>query len=245
MTTYLAPALLGGLTAVMIAAAAQPLAASSLGAATRARAFVVAGAVLAVWFATTFALTHAGTFEQSPGSVPVIGVAIAGPVLLFLGLLAVSPAVRRVAGALDQRALIAFQTLRVIGGIFVVLWFTAELPWEFAVPAGFGDVAVGLLALYALGRIARAPGGQNRWARRVVVAGMADFVLAIGTGVATAPGVFQVLSLDQPNALINTHPLALIPAFAVPLFMIGHILAWRLARARPEPAPAVPAGVRP
>lgn len=238
MPSLLPAVLMGGLVAVILAAALQPLLAPRLAARVRLGATLTAGAVLAFWFAVAFALVSGGAFVAGEQDLPLVGPAILLPVLVFFALLWTLPAVSSVADGLDQRALVGFQILRVIGGIFIWLWLAADLPWQFAVPAGFGDVAVGLLALYAVRRMAAHPEETDLWAGRVFWAGTLDFVAAVGTGVATSPGTLQILALNAPNTLISSYPLALIPAFAVPLFMIGHILSWRLL-GRPHARPVV------
>jgi hypothetical protein len=57
-------------------------------------------------------------------------------------------------------------------------------------------------------------------------------VVAITTGFLSSPNPFQVLALDRPNLLMSHFPMALIPTFAVPLFILLHIasltkLSWQ------------------
>jgi hypothetical protein len=59
------------------------------------------------------------------------------------------PAVRTYVEAQDLALLTALQGWRVIGSIFLVLWAYGQLPAVFALPAGLGDVAVGLVAPFA------------------------------------------------------------------------------------------------
>ncbi len=50
-------------------------------------------------------------------------------------------------------------------------------------------------------------------------------------GFLSSPGPFQQQALENPNGLIGQHPLVMIPVFAVPVFLILHILSLRkLAR---------------
>jgi hypothetical protein len=43
-----------------------------------------------------------------------------------------------------QPGLVALQVWRVEGLVFLVLAALGELPWLFAIPAGLGDLAIGL-----------------------------------------------------------------------------------------------------
>jgi hypothetical protein len=183
------------------------------------------------------------------GRVPAIPLAVLLPVLVGLPLLMRS---RHLAAAIDATPpswLIGLQVYRVLGAVFLVRWAAGQLPGEFALPAGTGDVLVGLLALpVAFFVHSRARGGQAAgYAWNVF--GILDLVLALTLGFLTSPGRFQALALDHPNTTVGTYPLVMIPAFAVPLSLILHGLSlWQLRRtARRSPiapslaSPAAPA----
>jgi hypothetical protein len=50
---------------------------------------------------------------------------------------------------------VAAQIYRVGGGIFLVLWADGRLPWQFALPAGIGDVVTGCFAVVVAVSLAR------------------------------------------------------------------------------------------
>jgi hypothetical protein len=61
--------------------------------------------------------------------------------------------------------------------------------------------------------------------------GLADFAVAIATGMTTSPGRFQVFALDHPNTRLGTFPTVMIPALAVPSSILLHVLSlWQLRR---------------
>jgi hypothetical protein len=57
------------------------------------------------------------------------------------------------------------------------------------------------------------------------VVGILDLVVAVATGFLSSPGPFQVLALENPNLLITTFPLVLVPLYAVPLSILLHLAA--------------------
>lgn len=229
MPAYLNPLVVTSLATLIAATLAAIAFSDRLGRGTRLNAVRWLGAVYALWFPVMIWLAMAEVFVASPTEVsPVLPLAILGPPLTLLAALALSPALRRLASGLSQEWLIGVQRLRVMGGVFVLLWAGGAIPWEFALPAGLGDVAVGLIAMVALNRLRHRAASAAAWVRRTNIAGLADFAVALGTGFLSAPGAIQLLALDRPNELIGLYPLVLIPVFAVPVFIGVHILSIRL-----------------
>ena len=113
------------------------------------------------------------------------------------------------------------------GGFFLINYARGLIPGEFALPAGIGDVAVGLLALPAAAYVATGTALGRRIGIAWNLLGLFDFVSAISLGFMTSPGPFQVLALDHPNALVGTFPTVMIPGFAVPTSIVLHILSIR------------------
>ena len=59
---------------------------------------------------------------------------------------------------------------------------------------------------------------------------IADLAVAVTTGFLTSPSPVQLLSLDRPNELIGTFPLAMIPVFLVPLSLLLHLASLQKLR---------------
>ena len=104
--------------------------------------------------------------------------------------------------------------------MFLVLYRDDILPCEFALPAGLGDVATGLLAPPAAYLVAR----NSPWARPSAYAwslfGIFDLMIAVSLGCLSSPGPFQQLAFENWNGLIGQYPLVMIPVFAVPVFLL-------------------------
>ena len=120
-----------------------------------------------------------------------------------------------------QSQLVSFQFYRVLGVTFLVLYAAGKLPGIFALRAGLGDVMVGLTALMVGARASRSDNDQLvtlwNWL------GISDLVIAVAIGFLSAPGSFQIFSLDAPNVLIESFPLVMVPIFAVPLSIVLHL----------------------
>jgi hypothetical protein len=181
---------------------------------------------LAVWAGLAALVAQAGVFQIEIGGIPVaIVAAITIPVIGFLVAWRAVPAVRAFVEAQDLALLTALQGWRVIGAVFIFLWAYAQLPAVFALPAGLGDVAVGLIAPFAAIAVALEVPGWRRAANGVVVAGLADFAVAVITGIGSIEGNFLSFAGAPSNAIINALPLVLIPGFLVPVFIILHVMA--------------------
>src|SRR5579862_1191758 len=101
---------------------------------------------------------------------------------LVLGALVImrSTTARRICAAMPSHWPIAIQTFRLLGAVFLIYLHFRALPAEFALWAGWGDVAVGALAPVVAWNLAK----NARHAVQIGVAwnlmGLADFASAIG-----------------------------------------------------------------
>ena len=156
--------------------------------------------------------------------VPLFGI---GPIIVALLIITLSPAVRRVIAAASLPMIIGVQVYRVIGVVFVILLAQGQLPAHFALPAGWGDVVVGLSA--PLVALALARGG---WRARTLAAGwnvfgLLDLVVAVGMGSGyLAPFLASDLGPRvAPAPAMGVFPLILVPTFAVPVSVLLHLIA--------------------
>ena len=191
----------------------------------RQRTVQAAAAVLSGWFVLAVALALAGVYSGATSRIPTIQFGIAIPILIGCLLIWRWPSVSRLIDAVPRQWVIAIQFYRVEGVTFLVLYAAHLLPGVFALPAGLGDVAVGLLAA-AIG--IGATGGRQLNPRTVLrwnLLGIADLIVALTTGFLTAPSAFQMFAFDHPNELISLFPLVLIPTFLVPLAILLHIIS--------------------
>lgn len=193
----------------------------------------IGGGAVAAWFALAFVLAREGVFESTAETTfAAIAPAILVPTLVGCALLA-SAAVRDAIARIPLHWLVGVQLYRVVGGIFLIAYLQDDVPGQFALPAGIGDVLVGLAAPVVAFLLLRR-GSERMWplVTSWCALGIADLVIAVGTGFLTAPSTFQQLALSDPNAAITSYPLALIPTFAVPISIVLHVYV--LARLRPH-----------
>lgn len=173
---------------------------------------------------------------ENPPAVPTILFGLLAP--LAVGAIALwrSERVARLVSAIPLHWLVASQVYRVAGGIFLVLWAGGRLPWQFALPAGIGDVTTGIVAVVLAARLAQNTFGAHRATYVWSLFGITDLVVAIAMGAMTSPGQAHLLALEAPNLLMTAYPLVMVPTFAVPLALMLHGLV--LLRLRRETAVA-------
>ena len=102
-----------------------------------------------------------------------------------------------------------------------------KLPALFAVPAGFGDIAVGIATLWIARRIGEgSPAKPLLW---FTVLGIADLVSALTLGALT--GFLLIVHVNPPATLNAELPLAIIPTVGVPLLLATHLASLRMLQA--------------
>ena len=196
-------------------------------------------AVLGVWSAAMVPLAKAGIL-MPPASVfapPYAIMPLIGGALLLWALGRFTATGRQLLEGLSQRYLIAIQGFRVMGAIFLIGWFTGDIPWQFALPAGVGDIWAGLAAFQALRAVNEQRPEANSLVMRANIIGLLDFAVAVVTGLMTTEGFLHVLSPEKSN-IINLYPLALFPAFFVPIFIAFHLFSLGALRQQRLPARA-------
>jgi hypothetical protein len=199
---------------------------TALDARTRVTTWLAVAIPFTAWLALIWALALAGALQARPG-VPALPLAIFVPVIAGLPLLLRSARIAAVLDAMPAHWLVALQVYRIFGGIFLVGWSRGDIAGTFALPAGVGDVLVGMLALPAAYLLAAGARGARQAAIAWNVLGLVDFAIAIGVGVLSAPGPLQLIVPDRPNVALGTFPTVMIPAFAVPSSILLHALSLR------------------
>jgi hypothetical protein len=173
--------------------------------------------------------TYLATIENPP-AVPTILFGLLIPLAVAAIALWQLESIARLVSAIPLHWLVAAQVYRVAGGIFLVLWADGRMPWQFALPAGIGDVVTGIVAVVVAAQLAQNAIGAGR-AYAWCLFGIADLVVAIAMGAMTSPGRVHLLALDAPNLLVTAYPLVMVPTFAVPLALMLHgLVLLRLQR---------------
>jgi hypothetical protein len=186
-----------------------------------------------LWLSIIWSAAINGVFRPGSNTLPLVPLAIFLPVIVGAPILLRSKRMGEVLDAMPASWLIGLQVYRVFGGIFLVGWARGVIPGLFALPAGVGDVTTGLLALPVAYSLASRYGNAARAGIAWNIFGLVDFTVAVGIGLATAPGPFQLIVPSIPNTGLGLYPTVLIPAFAVPSSILLHVLSLRqLRRAR-------------
>ena len=114
---------------------------------------------------------------------------------------------------------------RFVGFYFLALYRRGELPYAFAVPGGYGDIAVAILALLVV-FLPLDPARRTRFLTIWNVIGLTDIMLVVATAIR-----LNLADASQMRTLLHL-PLSLQPTFLVPLIIATHVMIFaRLARA--------------
>lgn len=185
-----------------------------------------------VWLAFSIAASAWHLYSTGAEQPPLaMGIAATAPILAFLVWLAASARFRAFALALNPRVLTLVQSWRLAGFVFLVLAAYDILPRTFALSAGWGDITIGATAALAALKLAD---GRHRTGFIVwQILGIADLVMAVLLG--TLSGVVEPHGIS--TQAMTVLPMSLIPTFAVPLFLILHLIC--IAQARRWPVQSV------
>jgi len=205
---------------------------------TRYRTAAGLSAALIAWFAAAqYLAAENAYYTPSDGSLPTVLLGLLIPLIVAAVGLWLSPSVASIASAIPLPLIVAAQVFRVGGGIFLMLWADGRMPWQFALPAGIGDVVTGAVAVVVAILLARRAAGARRAVYAWCLFGIGDLAVAVTMGALTAPGLSHLLAHNAPNVLITSYPLVMVPTFAVPLALMLHgLVLWRLRQTAGAPA---------
>jgi len=191
-----------------------------------------AAAAFGAWFAVVVTLGATGALGAVQGiGTPGLGLAVTLPILGLCLVLFRLPSARAAIAAIPLPALIAVNTVRVLGFSFILLYVAGRLPAPFAPLAGWGDLFVGLTA----GPVAWLVAKHGERVRPLLLGwnliGLLDLVTAIGLGATSAPGPLQLFRGPPDSGMMVTLPWIFIPGFIVPSLVACHIAIFhRLGR---------------
>lgn len=157
---------------------------------------------------------------------PPIAITAFIPVALFLAAYVFSSRFKEFVLAQDLKLLTTIQLWRVMGFGFLLLWSFDILPALFAFPAGVGDFAVGIMAIFVVARINADE--EHLKSNRFLgfhLLGLLDFVIAIATS-SLASGFFpDLIPAGVTSSPLDVWPLNIFPSLIVPAFIIVQITA--------------------
>lgn len=180
--------------------------------------------VLGVWFITAFVLT---VINPPPAaSLAERMLIVAGPIALLVLFISFFSSFQRVMRQIPGQALIMLHIIRLpAGGVFIVLAEQGLLPYDFAWPAGIGDIIVGAVAL-AIVVISRKAAIHPAFLASFNVIRLLDFI-----NVQRVVAVLTDAGRGAEFVAMQGPPLALVPYFVVPLLFFTHLyMLARLAR---------------
>jgi|ERR1051326_2249777 hypothetical protein len=198
--------------------------------------------ILALWFGLVFLLGSQGAFVGRVDSPPLpIFLGLATPLVLFFAAYFGWSAFREFTLSADLRLVTAMQGWRWAGLGFLSLYAHNILPGLFALPAGLGDMAIGVTAPWILLGLIRDQSFVT--SRRYVIwnlLGILDLIVAVSMGVICS-GFFRGLTLNVTTNAMTQLPLILVPAYLVPLFIMLHFTALSQVRRAIRFGKSVPA----
>ncbi len=172
--------------------------------------------ILLAWLLAALIAGASGLFASLVPPFPQA--VLLGLVIVLLLVFAFAPVFRDWCLSIDVRALVLFHITRFVGIYFLILYSQGRLPFDFAVPGGWGDIAaaaaVVILVLFVK------PAGKTGWALYLLwnVLGFIDILYVVVTAAR--------LAFSEPGSMSEMLklPLNLLLTFVVPLIIFTHIV---------------------
>ena len=185
----------------------------------------ITAGLLLVWFVAVFSASAGHLFKNQSAQFG-LGVAVSAlvPMVVFSLWFTVSEGFRNFALSLNPRTLTSVQVWRILGFTFLLLEARNVLPSVFALPAGYGDMFIGVTAGFAAWKLAE-PAHRGSFLFWQAL-GILDLISAVSLGTTA-----RLLDPHGPSMVAMTVlPLSLIPTFLVPLFLMLHVICIAQAR---------------
>ena len=182
-------------------------------------------AAIIIWYALAIFAGGSGfTLRMVP---PLPQIVLFGLVVLLLLLYWLSQSFRKWVLSVNIKLLVAVHLIRFVGFYFLFLYSRGQLPYDFAVLGGWGDIIVATAALLVI--LLTPLVGKSGWLIYFIwnFIGLVDILFVIAT--ATRLTIADPQSMSELLKL----PLSLLPTFLVPIIIFTHIIIFiRLHKAR-------------
>jgi hypothetical protein len=190
------------------------------------------GGLVFLWFIFTLMMASDGRYiSRAPKPPLALGLSCLLPIIFFIWLYLRRGAFWAFCHTIDLRTIVALNLGRILAVDFVLCAAEGRLPAGFALPAGLGDIVIGLTAIPLAFALSSGRPAARAWFVAWNCFGMLDLVLAISLGILHSSSTVGILAGTGPNTLLMSElPRALVPAFFVPLLILLHLLA--LARTK-------------
>ncbi|HEY6376871.1 MAG TPA: hypothetical protein VIX90_15225 [Edaphobacter sp.] len=179
--------------------------------------------LIAAWFVLSLMASAFHMFSTSPDKPPLpLLIAVVVPITVFWVWYRTSTSFKAYVLSLNPRTLTIIHSWRIAGFVFLVLYTYGILPGVFALPAGWGDIAIGATALLVGMRLSNPRHKRSFIAWQLL--GVTDLVAAITLGAAARFIEPQAGLNGITTSPMTVLPLSLIPTFAVPFLLILHMI---------------------
>lgn len=171
---------------------------------------------LLIWFLIALTLGLTGKVSQIPFPLPQV--VLFGLVALQIALFGLLPDFRKWLFGLNLKHLVAVHLMRFIGIYFLILYSQDNLPYDFAVKGGIGDIIVAFSALLLIFFVSSPAQKSHKLYLLWNTLGLIDILFVVFTA--------GRIGMSSPQSIENLLklPLSLLPTFIVPIIIFTHMI---------------------
>lgn len=172
--------------------------------------------VFIIWLLIAIAAGASGVLASLVPPIPQL--ILLGLVLVLLAAFWLSSKLKAWCLGIDLKVFMLFYLVRFVGIYFLILYSEGRLPYDFAVPGGWGDIVT---AAFALVLILFVPAsGKTGWSIYFLwnLLGLIDILFVVATA-----GRLAMAAPESMGELLKL-PLSLLPTFIVPIIIYIHIV---------------------
>ena len=185
---------------------------------------VLISAFIALWFVAAYLLGKKSFYVAIEDAVlPNLIIGVLTPIAIVLVTYLTIPSIKKTINSIPLYWLVGIQFLRSVGIVFILLYFTNQMPGYFAWVVGLGDIFVAIYALLIAIRLKQNKTNALQHTKTWAIIAAIDLGIALVLNTLSVPGTTRIIFTQPSPEIIQVFPTSMLPAFVVPMVILSLI----------------------